>query len=174
MDRMLSSPHTVPVQRPGPTPPQRPLAPGPQVLMSGSPHSWFRFSSVLTAFVVARRGVCACVCVYALLLGTGNGAGEKQMGPLRSPLAWKMKGGENRNKKRKQLWQDRGQRQCVGWVPARRGSSLSRFRCGRLGITKNSILSMGGAHSTGQQVYPLPFRPFGPSVKWRLNSPLTN
>lgn len=36
------------------------------------------------------------------------------MGPLRSPSAWKMKGGENRNKKRKQLWQDRGQWQRVG------------------------------------------------------------
>lgn len=50
-----------------------------------------------------------CVCTHACVCfasGNRKRAREKQMGPLSFPLAWKMKGEENRNKKRKQLWQD--------------------------------------------------------------------
>lgn len=45
----------------------------------------------------------ACVCSAP---GNRERGREEQMGPLSFPWAWKMKGGENCNKKLKQLWQD--------------------------------------------------------------------
>lgn len=79
----------------------------PGVLMKGDVLSWFLFFIVLRATCSGLAwSVCARVHVCVVLLGTVKRARAEQMGPLNFALAWKMKGGENCNKKRKQLWQD--------------------------------------------------------------------
>lgn len=148
--------------------PRTPSPPG----CGGAGHGHWGSGSPLSSRTPRRPGV-ACVCTRACVsVASGNRekGSEKQMGPPRLPLACKLKGGENRNKTRKQLWQDNSS---VGGGSGPRGLAVCQdsARRRRAGITKNSVHSLGGAHSAGRQIYPPPCIPShspGRTVKWRL------
>lgn len=157
----------------GPTPrtPPPPLLSGPGVRRGGPPSS-LGFRSPLSSRTPWQPGV-ACVCTRACVsLASGNRekGREKQMGPPRLPLACKLKGGENHNKTRKQLWWDSSS--VWGGSRPQGACRLSRFCSEEAGgYPPKQRPRPGGAPSLGHQVHP----PHPPSrtVQWRWDVSLT-
>lgn len=161
---MFLWPYALPVKLPEdttsspPAPLRLPLIPGPW-----SADGWVRFTSGSCSSLSSRtlrwpgaERVCthACVCFAS---GNRKRAREKQMGPLSFPLAWKMKGEENRNKKRKQLWQDNSS--LWGGSPPEGALQSVKILFLGAGYHQTHCRQHASARSVGHQTFPSPFFP---------------